>query len=347
MDACLALLASHSSLPSTARLCVCAGCLRSLCFSVSHHGDWLLLVGERACGCHCRSVCRECGISGVPPCSASSLLGCDVTTTDLPLRHALNYEEVWPAGERCVPPSLAAAMAQSQQLAVSSAYSQSAAAPFARCAAVLSDYLAMFASQLRDDERCMLASHTLPAPADVRPLSDKRAAIVCPPSHCLTAFAVVWSVKEAVVKAVGLGLAIQLRSLHVRLTQPQHTQQPTLYRATVDVRCVRPEEDAGCVAAGQSRCGVGSWDCCRALDWQWQVDIVPVDERHTAAVAHATHTLRDAQHDSEHAAQCRLELQLALTRLASQSVHPLSPLLRLVELNNLLLAVGIATSHTS
>ena len=206
----------------------------------------------------------------------------------------------------------------------------------------------MFASELSDDERTVLGSATLPTPDEVRPLSGRQAALVWPSGHCLTAFAATWSVKEAVVKAVGLGLNIRLASLHTSIayTDPHSAEaQHTACWARVRMRCVRPGGD-GCVAAAQRQCAVGSVECCRALDWHWQVDVMAVDDRHVAAVARATPTLQQQRHEREHAAECSMDERATRMTLATDSAHKLSPLLRVVSVEEMLAAVGL-TAHTT
>ena len=373
VDACIRLLASFgpAALHSSSSTCVCADCLRSVSFSVSHHGDWLLLVGQRACGgCHCRSDCARCTVAAVREDGASEdirssssvsdgvrarcLLGCDVTTTDLPLRHATKYERAWPTEEIFTPPRLAATGCDwlfnggSSSVCGYTSHHHSAAAvnAFVDSAAVLSDYLGMFASELHDDERSMLASCTLPSPHEVRPRRDERAAAVVRPSaHCLTAFAVLWSVKEAVVKAVGLGLSIRLSSLRTTLTYSDGAQHSP-YEAAVAVCCVRPG-GVGCVATAPPHCSAGSVDCCRALDWHWEVQLLPLDERHTAAIARAAPTLQQLQHENEHAASCTVDTHSMLNALGSGSAHILSPSLRVLSVEELLAAAGLTIQSLS
>ena len=346
VDGCVAQLSSISSSHSAelepsasssspAVLCACVVCLSSVAFSVSHHGEWLLLVGQRACGCHCRSTCAQCSSAAGAAAAAGpgcmSLLGCDVTSTDLPQRHAAKYERAWPAGERAAPPpslpSLAAAL------------HAPSATPFAECGCVVSDYLAMFASELSEAERSAMLACRLPSPSELQPLSAEQplaAVSVAPGAHCMSAFAAVWSVKEAIVKAVGLGLTIRLSAIHTALPQPMYGGRP------VEVQVVRPSSNGGCVSSStQRQCSAGSSACCRSLDWQWQVDLLPVDARHTAAIARAAPTRRLLQHQCEHAAGCDMDRQWKLTTLASSSQHALSPALRLITVKELLAAVGV------
>ena len=337
---CLALVSSTAP----GGVCACAVCLASVRFSVSHHGDWLLLVGQRACGCHCRSMCASCVDEKRSWAGGASDLGCDVTTTDLPQRYSSRYEKAWPVGALASPPSLAAAQLSPVDDAVSarghpSFSAPSSPSPFASSAAVLSGYLDMFASQLSPGERTRLRTHyRLPTPDEVRPLLLP--AVEPSATHCLSAFAAVWSVKEAVVKAVGLGLSIQLTALHTTLASDSSASG--LYGGSVQVRCVRGGAQA-CVAASASRpqCAADSVDCCRSLDAHWRVDVCAVDSRHTAAIARSSRSEQRQQHESEHAAGCKRETESTLTTLASGSPHLLSPMLRLLHLTDMLATVGI------
>ena len=298
--------------------------LRSISFSISHHGDWLLLVGQW------RRGWEEDGT----PVPLVELLGCDVTRVELSSRVKADYEAAFPSP--FPPPQLIPPLEEVLPSASSSRLPLPS--PFLRCAEVLSEYFEAFQSVLTEGEWARIRRHRLPRPDEVEGREGGRGAdstvrrgvgmgeATQPPPHCVSAFAVVWSAKEAVVKAVGAGLSMDLQLMEVVDDEEEHSQPsaaaalpstapsapaqvsaPSLYSTSLRIHwrlssslVSTSSSSIPCASAlpipqqrhntgGPRSSQVGSScscsRCCAAL--HWELLIAPIDDRHTVAIARA------------------------------------------------------------
>ena len=323
-------------------------------FSVSHHGQWLLLVAQWPHSQRDRqeqqqqmqmqlhmpippdpsqphrphSSALSSDSSPPPPSPPPSpslpppvLLGCDVTCVELPLRVAVAYEVAFPVVRGLPLPSL------------SSALSSASTSPYRPCAALLSDYLDAFHSVFTPAEWRSIVQQRIPTPAEVRERgktavdagagdaqSERHRA---PPRHCLSAFSVLWSVKEAVVKAVGQGLSMDLTAFQATQTQRAQAQQGEEREVDEDAPLsadlyapftlqwlpspsAPPHRTVGqagphtpCPVCRSStsftcHCPCPCTACCAAL--RWEVEVTSIDERHSAAVVTASTAAGAAPH---------------------------------------------------
>ena len=269
--------------------------LSSIAFNVSHHGDWLLLLCAWGEG--------------------RLLLGCDVARVELPQRIAAAYAAAFPQPQQQQqqqgPPVVATAAAVATALPSLSAALTGASAPaqpFRACALLLADYLSAFRSLFSDAEWAAVQQRPLPRPSDVDGRAAPTDVEAAPAPHCLSAFFVLWSVKEATVKAVGHGLSMSLTAFQAvpavdgaRSAEPSAPQDrapppplppPPLYAPVrLDWRPTSAQSPSPCFRLADRPMQSGDSDpslcpcaaCCAAL--AWNVTVAGIDARHTAAVA--------------------------------------------------------------
>ena len=350
--AAAALTAAGSCCPAAAGSC-CLRRLSRIAFNLSHHGDWLLFVAEWSCACAEPDASdggradetRGLPLPPLPPLPA--LLGCDITRAELPRSIAAAYAEAFAQ-------HTAAESGQQQeklQTAASRCSLQSAmsfgtaGSPLRLCASLLSEYLAAFRPLLTGEEWRSITRRRLPCPASL-PAAD---------CDCLQEFCLLWSAKEAVVKALGCGLSMPLSRL--QLTRPEEAageaaeQQPRLKLAWLlrppqseeqqpPVPCrrlpsVSPPTGCCCVCLqplSRCLCSCPCPSCCSLL--QWELDCAAVDSTHFAAVARAEQQAWQPGEPPQHSADCTQQSGSLLCSLGSALPHAAQ--LRLVSLQQLL-----------